>query len=196
MAELPYSKPGPNRVFYDCEFLEDGKTIDLISIGMVNESTGEELYLVNRDMPVRRIRKHQWLMDNVVPGLPKGHGDMRNSMSRRWLFHYGDRRVQPKAVIADRVARFLTSVPHLELWAWYGAYDHVCLAQLWGPMIQLPAGIPMWTNDLKQEAQRLGNPRLPEQERGVHNALEDARHNMVRAHVLDRIRSEVEAVRS
>jgi hypothetical protein len=26
---------------------------------------------------------------------------------------------------------------NLELWAWYGAYDHVALAQLWGSMVAL-----------------------------------------------------------
>ncbi|MEI5032456.1 hypothetical protein RB201_04450 [Streptomyces sp. S1A(2023)] len=54
-------------------------------------------------------------------------------------------------------------------------------------MIDLPTGIPMWTNDLRQEAERLGNPQLPEQPSGVHNALADARHNLVRAQFLDRL---------
>ncbi len=43
-------------------------------------------------------------------------------------------------------------------------------------MIDLPKGVPMWTNDLRQEVHRLGNPELPEQPSGLHNALEDARH--------------------
>jgi hypothetical protein len=34
----------------------------------------------------------------------------------------------------------------------------------------------MWTNDLKQEVARLGNPSMPEQPSGLHNALADARH--------------------
>lgn len=33
------------RIYYDCEFLEDGNTIDLISMGMVAED-GRELYAV------------------------------------------------------------------------------------------------------------------------------------------------------
>nr|WP_234899948.1 3'-5' exoribonuclease [Streptomyces filamentosus] len=71
------------------------------------------------------------------------------------------------------------------MWAWYGAYDHVVLAQLFGRMIDLPTGIPMWTNDIQQECQRLGNPQMPEQPAGIHNALADARHNLVRAQFLD-----------
>lgn len=164
---------------YDLEFLEDGRTIELISIGMVCDD-GREYYAVNRDMPVRRIRKHKWLMENVVPSLPKGHGDQRIHMPTRWLFHYADHQVKPRKQIADEVMDFIRAAgPDVELWANYGAYDHVALAQLWGRMIDLPEGVPMFTNDIQQEARRLGIgwDQLPKQEGGEHNALADARHN-------------------
>lgn len=182
------------RIFYDTEFLEDGRHIELISIGMVAED-GREYYAVNRDMPKRKIRKHKWLMENVVPSLPHAHGDERN-MQIGWLFNPFDRRVKGKDQIANEVADFIlgpghrssSELPHVELWAWYGAYDHVALAQLWGPMINLPEGIPMWTNDLRQECERLGVAKsMPEQPDGVHNALADARHNLVRARYLDEL---------
>jgi hypothetical protein len=72
-------------------------------------------------------------------------------------------------------------LPHVELWANYGAYDHVALAQLFGPMIDLPEGMPMFTRDIQQEAARLGlkDSDLPQQGEGLHNALSDARHNRV-----------------
>ncbi|MEZ7005673.1 hypothetical protein ACBR37_19360 [Streptomyces sp. AD55] len=118
---------------------------------------GREYYAVNRDMPVRRIRKHQWLMENVVPHLPKGHGDQRIHMPKRWLFHYADRRVKHRETIAAEVAEFIRAAgPDVQLWANYGAYDHVALAQLWGRMIDLPEGVPMFTHDIQQEARRLG----------------------------------------
>ncbi|AVH60025.1 MULTISPECIES: 3'-5' exoribonuclease domain-containing protein [Streptomyces] len=166
-------------LYYDLEFLENGRTIELISIGMVCDD-GREYYAVNRDMPVRRIRKHKWLMENVVPGLPKGHGDQRIHMPKRWLFHYADHRVKPRKVIADEVMNFIRAAgSDVELWANYGAYDHVCLAQLWGRMIDLPEGVPMFTRDIQQERARLGLAwnDLPQQETGEHNALADARHN-------------------
>ncbi|MFF9844635.1 3'-5' exoribonuclease domain-containing protein [Streptomyces sp. NPDC013740] len=172
------------RIFYDTEFIEDGRTIDLISIGMVRED-GHEYYAVNRDMPVRRIRKHPWLMKNVVPSLPHGHGDRRNTVPRSWLFDYCDPLVKRRATIAAEVRRFIQDTPSAQLWAWYGAYDHVVLAQLFGRMIDLPNGVPMMTCDIQQEAERLGNPQMPEQPAGVHNALADARHNRVRAQFLD-----------
>jgi hypothetical protein len=173
------------KIFYDTEFLEDGRTIDLISIGMVADD-GREYYAVNRDMPIRRIKKHPWLMANVVPHLPKGHGDARLYMSPRWLFHYYDPAVKRRDTIAQEVRDFIRATPDPELWAWYGAHDHVVLCQLWGPMSALPRGVPMWTNDLKQECVRLGDPQVPEQAGGVHNALADARHNWTIASFLSK----------
>ncbi|MFD5910206.1 3'-5' exoribonuclease domain-containing protein [Streptomyces massasporeus] len=164
---------------YDLEFLEDGRHIELISIGMVCDD-GREYYAVNRDMPVRKIRKYKWLMENVVPSLPKGHGDRRNLVPKSWLFDYANPVVKHRARIADDVLDFIRAAgPDVQLWANYGAYDHVALAQLWGRMIDLPEGVPMFTCDIQQERARLGLrwDELPKQESGEHNALADARHN-------------------
>jgi hypothetical protein len=165
------------KIFYDTEFLEDGHTIDLISIGMVADD-GREYYAVNRDMPCKRIAKDQWLMANVCPTLPHLHGDARIHAGRRnpLTLDWNHPDLKPHRRIADEVAAFIQATPDVELWAWYAAYDHVALAQLFGPMISLPKGIPMWTNDLKQECQRIGNPPMPRQQGAVHNALADARH--------------------
>jgi hypothetical protein len=163
------------KLFYDTEFLEDGRTIELISIGMVTED-GREYYAVNWNAPWRRIKKHPWLMANVVPHLPQPHGDWIRHMPNRWIIDFHNSAVKRHATIAAEVREFIQATPDVELWAWYGAYDHVALAQLWGPMMDLPAGVPMWTNDLRQEQCRLGGPRMPEQEGAVHNALTDARH--------------------
>lgn len=174
------------RVYYDTEFIEDGRTIDLISIGIVTDD-GREYYAVNRDAPWKRIKRHDWLRENVLPSLPQPHGDWILEAPKRWPINFMDPLVKRRDVIAREVRDFLLDIADRELWAWYGAYDHVVLCQLWGSMVDLPDGIPMWTNDLRQEAERLGNPRLPEQPSGVHNALEDARHNLVRAKALAEI---------
>ena len=50
----------------------------------------------------------------------------------------------------------------LELWAWYAAYDHVVLAQLWGAMPALPREIPRFTKDLRQLWDDRGRPTLPD----------------------------------
>lgn len=44
-------------------------------------------------------------------------------------------------------------------------------------MMDLPKSFPMYCKDLKQWCDQLGNPKLPEQAEGEHNALADARHN-------------------
>jgi hypothetical protein len=184
------------RIFYDTEFLEDGRTIELISIGLITED-GREYYAVSARLAARgwngwklrrRIRKHKWLMENVVPHLPKPHGDWNLHMPQSWLFNYHDPAVKPRKQIADEVMNFIRAAgDNVELWADYAAYDHVALAQLWGRMIDLPEGIPMYTNDIQQERARLGLnwDDLPQQQNGEHNALADARHNLVRAQFLD-----------
>lgn len=191
------------KLFYDCEFLEDGHTVELISIGMVAED-GRELYAVNegieQDPLYSRICKHQWLMENVVPHLPlstgstgtqKGHGRLTTSSSYCGFFNLdmASNIVMPRRMIRNAVRNFIQATPDPELWAWYAAYDHVALCQLWGPMAHLPKGVPMFTCDLKQEAMRLGNPEMPKQAEGEHNALADARHNRVMSEFLDSIAS-------
>ena len=191
--------PTKTRVFYDTEFREDGRTIDLLSIGLVREN-GESYYAVVSDADWDAVRKDRWLLDNVWPGMPtRGLTTKLVTVGRnveRRVDHAGaldtaSSLVKPKWVIANEVRDFLTETPNLELWAWYAAYDHVALAQLWGRMIRIPKGIPMWTNDLRQEAERLGNPPLPQQEEGVHNTLADARHNLVRAQALGLVDSRI-----
>jgi hypothetical protein len=171
------------RFWYDCEFLEDGRTIDLISIGIVAED-GREYYAINNDVNWRRVREHPWLMDNVVPHLPQLHGDWRN-IHPAWLFDYRAPEVKGAGVISHEVEAFIRAggddrADH-ELWAYYGAYDHVALCQLWGRMIDLPGCVPMWTHDVMQLLDRrdlrhvnLSNV-VPQQ--NEHHALADARWN-------------------
>lgn len=160
------------RYFYDCEFLEDGHTIAPISIGIVG-SDGREYYAVFADMPVGRIARHPWLMENVVPHLPTV-GTARTSY---WLPDLTHPEVKPRQRIAEEVRAFLTAAPgRVELWGYYSSYDHILLSQLWGRMIDRPDRIPMITLDIQQEAIRLGlENSLPRQADGLHNALADAR---------------------
>lgn len=199
------------RYCYDSEFLEDGQTIALISIGIVCED-GREYYAVNSDMPIGRILKHDWLMTNVVPHLPGTKAD-RLPLNQGWSWALDLRHaaVKPHWVIANEVREFLLSPtisgvagqqkwppetggatftevpgdPKIELWANFGAYDYVMLAQLWGPMAGLPAGLPFFTHEIQQLlerddiSERLDKflAELPAQTH-EHNALHDARWNM------------------
>lgn len=180
------------RYFYDTEFLEDGQTIDLISIGIVCED-GREYYAVNAAVGDslnecdlgQRLSRHDWLMEHVVPHLPLYQEQQQYTppSHRKWMPPFLDMKstlVRPKWVIANEVREFLTGdLPEhtdVELWADYCAYDHVALAQLWGPMINLPKGIPMFTNDIQTYARLAGvsHKHLPLVSGTEHHALADA----------------------
>lgn len=184
------------KFFYDTEFIDDGRTIDLISIGIVRED-GEEYYAVSSEFNVDKLWSNKWLLDNVWPHLPlvdlSFRGGQRDAITSIFgELDYDHPAVKPRSHIAFEVKAFLLSRHEPELWAWYAAYDHVALAQLWGPMIAIPRGIPMYTHDLRQECDRLGDPRLPDQTSGGHDALADARHNLVRARALGLLRTPIE----
>lgn len=148
------------RYFYDTEFIEDGRTIELVSIGIVAED-GREYYAVSTDFDASRA--NAWVRDNVLDKLPNPGADVWRSLD----------------TIRAEVLSFLTSSrDDVELWAWVGAYDHVVFAQLWGDMAGLPRSIPRYTRELKQYWEMAGKPPLPKSPDASHDALVDARHNL------------------
>jgi hypothetical protein len=164
----------PYRYFYDCEFIEDGHVIDLVSIGMVDEH-GREFYAVSTEFDDSRALP--WVRRNVLDKLP-------SPADRAW---------RSRERIRDDIFAFMTEPgEEIELWAWYAAYDHVVLAQLWGAMPALPREIPRYTKDLRQRWDDLGQPPLPTAS-GRHDALVDARHNLSRWNAMrksgDRLRA-------
>ncbi len=179
------------KVWYDTEFWERGPNHPIIpiSIGLVAED-GREFYGINSDAPIDAIaNEHEWLRTNVLNQMPidwqePPEGGVEDRYYPRWLEDDeleddGDgKNLWTHAGLQTQVTRFLRHTPELELWGWYSSYDHIVLAQLvGGTMAQLPAWMPMWTNDLKQEVHLLGGVRLPEVPAGVaHHALGDAKH--------------------
>ena len=157
----------PYRYFYDCEFIEDGRVIDLVSIGMVDEH-GREFYAVSTEFDDSRALP--WVRRNVLDKLP-------SPADRAW---------RSRERIRADLYEFLTAPgEEIELWAWYAAYDHVALAQLWGAMPALPREIPRFTKDLRQRWDDLGCPSLPPAT-GRHDALVDARHNLQRWNAMNK----------
>lgn len=138
------------KIWFDTEFIEDGRIIDLISIGMVRED-GETLYLQNRECDFSRAS--EWVSKNVIP-----HLHANGWRSRR--------------AIAEQVVLFAGPSP--EFWAYFADYDWVVLCQLYGTMMDLPESWPMFCMDVQQERARLGHPDLPPQTGTTHNALQDA----------------------
>jgi hypothetical protein len=159
------------RFFYDCEFIEDGDTIELISIGVVDEQ-GREYYAVSTEFDPQRAGG--WVRSHVLPKLPPP----------------GDPAWRSRAAIRDSLLEFLTAPGEgVELWAWFAAYDHVALAQLWGAMPALPRALPRFTRELRQRWEDAGKPSLPPPPTNAHDALADARHNLTRWRAIERHRS-------
>lgn len=161
------------RILHDWEFIEDGVRIFPISVALKNVEAGTELYRVFSDIDPIAIQQNAWLAENVWPKLREdGNGPV----------NFTEDYVRSKAAIRIDVATFLRSSyidGDVELWANYGAYDHVALAQLWGRMIALPPYIPMCTHDIQTLLRQRGLQEewLPQQSSGEeHNALADVRH--------------------
>lgn len=179
------------RITYDTEFLENGKTIDLISIGMVNmDDPTDTFYAVSMEFDTAAVFADRWLMTNVMSSIDHFlvHADQ---VAVPVDLVVTDEALMTRKEIKEGILEYVDGcVP--EWWAWHGAYDHVALSQIFGRMIDLPYRWPFFTNDIKQEAVRLGNPILPPQPDGLHNALDDARHNVVRYNYLKQLEAERE----
>lgn len=160
------------RYFLDTEFLEDGRTIELISIGIVADD-GREYYAVNEEAPWNRIASEPWLRDNVLPTLPLDCIEYVPSKFRIDIRQSHEWRLREE--IASEVIAFVDESP--EFWGYYADYDWVVFCWLFGRMIDLPKGFPMYCRDIKQLCDQLGNPDLPKQSSNEHHALADARWN-------------------
>lgn len=156
------------KYFYDTEFIEDGKTVDLISIGIVAED-GREYYAISTEFKEKNAS--QWVKDNVLKYLPPRKVNPMYESPR--IFEESKAWKSREQIKNDILAFIGEDKP--EFWAYYADYDHVALCQLFGRMIDLPKGYPMYTRDIKQLCVSLGDPTLPEQKTTEHHALEDAR---------------------
>lgn len=146
------------RYFLDTEFDEDGKTIELISIAIVRQD-GAVLYETSNEFSPSRC--NEWVQANVLPKLPP---------SDTWI---------SRGEIADRVRSFIADDPKPEIWGYFADYDWVVLCQLFGRMVDLPKGFPMFCMDIKQWAKQLGVDikRAVPQSPGAHDASVDAHWN-------------------
>lgn len=137
------------KIWFDTEFIEDGRTIDLLSIGLIRED-GITYYA--EVLETDRSRACPWVQENVIPHLCGP--------------------VLSRAQIAKDIRRLAGDSP--EFWAYYADYDWVALCQLYGRMVDLPEGWPMFCRDLKQMALTMGSPELPPTSTIAHHALADA----------------------
>ncbi|HET6210945.1 MAG TPA: polyadenylate-specific 3'-exoribonuclease AS [Jatrophihabitans sp.] len=155
------------RYFYDCEFIEDGRTIILVSIGFVDQN-GREFYAVSTEFdPDQAI---DWVRRHVLNQLPPPADQAWRSRAK---------------IREDLLGYLLEPGEPVELWAWMASYDHVALAQLWGDMRALPRQLPRFTHELRQLWEQAGCPQLPAAGADAHDAIADARHNLARWKVIE-----------
>lgn len=145
------------KYFIDTEFIEGfhkplfGRRrhfIDLISIGIVCED-GREYYAISNEFNSKDA--DQWVKDNVIAKLPERYVDFHDSprLKQEALLWKSNKR------IADEIIQFVnhpkpTVLDNPEFYAYYADYDWVVFCSLFGRMIDLPAGFPMYCKDLKQ----------------------------------------------
>lgn len=153
------------KYFLDTEFIEGfhkplfGKSrhyIDLISIGIYRED-GKSLHLISSEYNHKDA--DDWVRDNVITPLYKETviGFAKNNWGAN-NFHkgYGISNAQ----IRDKIALFMgcyrdslfwRAPPNIEVYGYYSDYDWVLFCSLFGRMIDLPRGLPMYCIDLKQK---------------------------------------------
>jgi hypothetical protein len=153
------------RFYLDTEFIERGYArVELISIGIVAQD-GREYYAIASDG--WSVTSTDWVTTNVLPFLGTGERKSRARIASEIREFCGpDREYPPKPSRFDPP----------ELWGYFADYDWVLFCQLFGTMLSLPKGFPRFCKDVKQLSSMMGDPPLPRQEKGEHNALEDARH--------------------
>lgn len=152
------------KYFFDTEFIEGfrkplfGKRshfIDLISIGIVSE-TGKQLYLVSNEYNYKDA--DDWVKENVILPLyiSMVHGDQRNRLTvenfHKVLGISNKEIAEQVAIFCDcfREQLYWRTNKETEFYAYYADYDWVVFCSLFGRMIDLPKGFPMYCKDLKQ----------------------------------------------
>lgn len=138
------------RIWFDTEFIDTGREVHLLSIGMVRED-GDHYYA--EPVETDRSLACEWVRKHVFP-------------------HLEPASVKPRQQIRDEIVAFCGYRP--ELWAYYGSYDWLVLCQLFGRMLDVPDHWPNHPMDVQQVRVELGVRKLPEQAGPEHNALADA----------------------
>tara|TARA_Y100000780_G_C13690927_1_gene419544 strand:+ start:1525 stop:1980 length:456 start_codon:yes stop_codon:yes gene_type:complete len=140
------------RIFFDTEFIDNGSTIEPISIGIIRED-GETYYA--EFLETDKSKANPWVKENVIPFLTGP--------------------IKSRHDIKYEIIKFVG--PYPEFWAYYAAYDWVVMCQLFGRMIDVPLDWPNNCYDIVQLQEEKNNFRSLPQEGNQHNALDDAKWN-------------------
>ncbi len=146
------------RYFVDTEFVEDGVTIDLISIAIFAED-GREYYAISDEFNITKATFHPFVGKHVVPIILEqvAHGFISKH----------------RKTIGEEIVEFVGPSP--EFWGDFASYDWVALCQIYGTMMDLPQGWPFFIRDVQQFRKMLGVEKFTVLEGPEHDARHDAR---------------------
>ena len=166
------------RIFFDTEFIETPNHIELISIGLLTDHSScsnnadklrdEDYYAVNKDADLSNAS--DWVHKNVLIEIPN-YRSVGNYMK------YGASKSEIVHDINHIVGKSFSVTPNIEFWADFGSYDWVVFCGLFGRMVNLPGGYPMYVNDVQQLSRMVGCSHLDvDNNYDIHNALSDAKN--------------------
>jgi len=158
------------KYYIDTEFIEKPNFIELISLGIKCDD-GRTFYAESTCFDERKASA--WVHENVISKLEwygnvnahKGFCNCSTMNGVTEVFGTLD-------VIRDAVLDFI-DFDKPEFWGYYADYDWVVFCWLFGSMVDLPKGWPMYCKDLKQLMDESVKGSIPDPE-GEHNALVDA----------------------
>lgn len=214
------------KYFLDTEFIEGFKkpikwlptignfnkpyhSIQLISIGIVCED-GRTYYAISKEYNYNDAS--DWVKENVILQMYQGLTPANKQYSEPSTFHKYEGKLNSK--IAGEIVKFIypnalynhpdclhnqigdARAEDAEFYAYYADYDWVVFCSIFGTMMDLPKGFPMYCRDLKQTMDektllRYQDPQMPFKQKldwlkmedaypkqtNEHNALDDARWN-------------------
>lgn len=195
-----------SKFFIDLEFIEGfhkpllGKRrhfIDVISIGMVSDDN-RTFHFISSEYDFKKADR--WVRNNVITPLylDTVHGDRRNYCDVHnfhkafgvpndkiaqeilaWIYPETIRGIGRSNMdeFVKRSKEYGWRSEPIEFYGYYADYDWVLFCSLFGRMIDLPKGFPMYCRDLKQMMDEKGvdskHPDCPKQH-NEHNAVCDA----------------------
>ena len=178
----------PHKYFLDTEFDEKPCSIELISIGIVDEK-GNIFYSISNEFDY--IECNDWVRENVLKQMYEEYLH-QNRTNKKLFRHLPSSDPYPietfnkhigntKAQIAKDLLLYIDDTKTedlIEFWGYYADYDWVTLCWLYGRMIDLPTVFPKYCNDIRQLMDHHPDKkRLPDPV-GEHNALEDAKWSL------------------
>jgi 3'-5' exoribonuclease Rv2179c-like domain len=160
----------------DTEFMEDGCSIDLISVGVVAED-GREFY--KQVVEADHSQSNTFVLHNVLPYLEqcisarsKRYHWAAMSQQKSWKCDAENCPWLFRAQIAAELKDFVGESP--QFMGYYCAYDWVAVCQMFGTMMALPQDWPKYCREMRQWLDERYLHAVVQPDDMPHHALSDA----------------------